>query len=117
MPPATAAQVVLFETDVSRLAHGRMCTLVQRAGRYFFHAGEVDPNSLTRSRVIQVWFAGVTFIIAACIAFDLASSMAAIGSMLAVSLVPPIILLVLWPGIQLPTAHEVLHSARRSMRD
>ena len=94
-----------------------MCTLVQRAGRDICHAGEVDTNTLTRARVILVWFIGVTFIIVACIAFDVVSTMAAIGSMLAVSLVPPIILLVLWPGVLLPTAHDVLHSARQGMRD
>jgi hypothetical protein len=67
--------------------------------------------------VIQAWFAGVVLIVVACVAFDVASTMAAIGSMLAVSLVPPIILLVLWPGVQLPTAHDVLHSTRHGMRD
>jgi hypothetical protein len=67
--------------------------------------------------VIQVWFTGVALIIVACIAFDVVSTLAAVGSMLAVSLVPPIILLVLWPGVQLPTAHDVLHSARQGMRD
>ena len=86
-------------------------------GADVFHAGEVNTNSLTRAGVIQVWFAGVILIIVASIALDVVSTMAAIGSMLAVSLVPPIILLVLWPGVQLPTAHDVLHSARQGTRD
>lgn len=77
----------------------------------------MNTNTLTRAGVIQVWFAGVIFVIVACIVFDVVSTMAAIGSILAVSLVPPIILLVLWPGVQLPTAHDVLHSARRGLRD
>jgi hypothetical protein len=92
-------------------------TLVQPAGADFFHAGDVNTNSLTRAGVIQVWFAGVILVIVAGIAFDVVSTMTAISSMLAVSLVPPIILLVLWPGVQLPTAHDVLHSERRGMRD
>ena len=94
-----------------------MCTWVQRAGADLFHAGEVNTNTLTRAGVIQVWFAGVILVIVASIAFDVVSTMAAIGSMLAVSLVPPILLLVLWPGVQLPTTHGVPHSARQSMRD
>ena len=72
-------------------------------------------NSLSRAGVIQVWFGAVTLIIVACIALGVTST--AIGSMLAVSLVPPIILFVLWPGVQLPTAHDVLHSTRQGMRD
>ena len=91
--------------------------MVQPADADFFHAGEVNTNTLTRARLIQIWFAGVAFVIAAFIAFDVASTMAAIGSMLAVSLVPPVILLVLWPGVQLPTAHDVLYSARHGRRD
>ena len=87
------------------------------AGADFFHAGLVDRNTLTRARVIQGWFAAVIFIIVTFIAFDVASTMAAISTLLAVSLVPPIILLVLWPGVQGPTAHDVLHSARQGTGD
>ena len=82
-----------------------------------FHTDSVKTSTLTRARVIQGWFAGVTFIIVACIAFDVASTLAAIVTLLAVSLVPPIILLMLWPGVQAPTAHDVLHGARQGTGD
>ena len=94
-----------------------MCTLVQRTDADCFHADSVKTSTLTRARVIQAWFAGVTFIIVACIAFDVASTLSAFVTLLAVSLVPPIILLMLWPGVQAPTAHDVLHGARQGTRD
>ena len=45
--------------------------MVQPADADFFHAGEVNTNTLTRARLIQIWFAGVAFVIAAFIAFDI----------------------------------------------
>lgn len=94
-----------------------MCTLVQRTDAHCCHADSVKTSTLTRARVIQLWFAGVTLIIVACIAFDVASTLAAIVTLLVVSLVPPIILWMLWPGVQAPTAHDVLHGARQGTRD
>ena len=65
---------------------------------------------MTRSRVIQVWFAAVSLIVVAGLAMG-ASVTVETGVLLsALCLVPPVIVLMLWPGVQAPTAGDVLRS-------
>ncbi len=70
-------------------------------------------NNLTRSKMIQIWFAAVLLMIAAAITFGVAMT-ATTGAMLFVmSLVPPTVLLLLWPTAEPVTISEVLRAAER----
>lgn len=68
---------------------------------------------ITRWQLIQIWFGAVILVAVACIAFDIAITGGTAAVLLGAAFVPPIILLVLWPGVQPPTANEVLHEAER----
>jgi hypothetical protein len=70
-------------------------------------------KDMTRSRVIQVWFAAVALVVAAAVVLG-ASVTASTGIMLlALCVVPPAIVLVLWPGIQAPPVAHMLREADR----
>lgn len=68
---------------------------------------------MSRSRAIQVWFAAVALIVAAGIALGAAMTLGTGAMLLALCLVPPAMILLLWPGIEHPTIAEVLHDAER----
>lgn len=70
-------------------------------------------KDMTRSRVIQIWFAAVTLIIVAGVAFGVAVSVGTGVLLLAMCLVPPAIVLLVWPGVQPATVADVLHEADR----
>jgi hypothetical protein len=70
-------------------------------------------KTLTRSRLIQVWFAAITLIVVAGIAFGMSVTLSTGVLLLALSLVPPAIVLLMWPGVQPPTASEVLRGTDR----
>ena len=70
-------------------------------------------KNLTRSRVIQIWFAAVLLIVVACIAFGVGVTIGTGAMLLVMSLVPPAVVLLLWPGAQPPTIGEVLRGAER----
>jgi hypothetical protein len=71
------------------------------------------PKDMTRSKVIQLWFAAVILVIVAGIAFGASVSISTGAMLLALCLVPPAIILVLWPGVQPPTIAEVLYEVER----
>ena len=70
-------------------------------------------KDMTRSRVIQVWFAAVALVVVAGVALGATVTVGTGVLLLALCLVPPVIVLVLWPGVQPQTASEVLHDDRR----
>jgi hypothetical protein len=70
-------------------------------------------NNLTRSRVIVIWFAAVLLIVVGCVAFGVAMTIGTAAMLVVMSLVPPAIVLLLWPGVQPPTAGEVLRGGER----
>jgi hypothetical protein len=70
-------------------------------------------KDITRSRVIQVWFAAVLLVVVACMAFGTSVTVSTGAMLLALSLVPPAMVLLLWPRVQSPTAADVLHGADR----
>ena len=70
-------------------------------------------KNMTRSRVIQVWFAAVALVAAAGVAFGVAMTLGTGTMLLALSFVPPAIVLLLWPGNQPLTAAEVIHGTDR----
>jgi len=72
-------------------------------------------NSLTRTRtrVIQLWFVAVAVAVAAGIAFGVGVTASTAVLLVAGSLVPPVILLVMWRDAPPPTVAEVIHAADR----
>ena len=65
-------------------------------------------SDMTRSRLIQIWFTAVALIVVASIALGASVTMGTGAIILALCLVPPAIVLKLWPGTQPQTAAEVL---------
>ena len=70
-------------------------------------------RNMTRSRLIQGWFVAVALIIAASVALGMTVTLGTGLMLAALSLVPPAIVLALWPGVQPPTASDVLHDTNR----
>ena len=71
-------------------------------------------KDMTRSRLIQVWFAAMTLVVVAGLALGVAVTIGTGALLLALCLVPPAIILMLWRGGPAPTIAEVLHDAERS---
>jgi hypothetical protein len=70
-------------------------------------------RNMTRSRLIQGWFVAVALIVAASVALGMTVTLGTGLLLAALSLVPPAIVLALWPGVQAPTASDVLHDTNR----
>jgi len=68
---------------------------------------------MTRSKLIQLWFTSVALIIVAGIALGASVTFGTGAILVALCLVPPAILLKLWPGKQPRTIAEVLHDTER----
>jgi hypothetical protein len=71
-------------------------------------------KDMNRSRWIQVWFAAATLVVVASVALGVAVTIGTGAMLLAMCLVPPAIILMLWRGGPAPTIAEVLHDADRS---
>ena len=65
-------------------------------------------HDMTRARVIQMWFAGLILVAAFWFAFGTALGAGTVALLIGLSVVPPAILLMLWPGVQPLTAAEVI---------
>jgi hypothetical protein len=68
---------------------------------------------MTRSRLIQMWLALVVFVVVAGVAFGAVVTLSTGAMLLALALAPALIVLLLWPGVQPPTASEVIHDTDR----
>ena len=68
---------------------------------------------MTRSRLIQMWLALVVFVVVAAVAFGAVVTLSTGAMLLALALAPALIVLLLWPGVQPPTASEVIHGTDR----
>jgi hypothetical protein len=64
-------------------------------------------NSITRATVIQIWFAALVFVVVAAAAFG-AQLTSGTGMLLTLSLVPPVIVFLLWPKAESVTAGDVI---------
>ena len=69
-------------------------------------------RDMTRSRVIQVWFVVVALVAVASVAFGANVTAGTATMLLALCLVPPVIVLMVWSGPS-PTVAEVLRDANR----
>ena len=70
-------------------------------------------SNMTRTRVIQVWFAAVALVVVAAVAFGGEVNVGTGGMLLTLSLVPPIIVFLLWPRAQALTAGDVIRGTDR----
>ncbi len=71
-------------------------------------------KDITRSKLIQMWFVAVLLIVGAVIAAHVSVTASTGVMLLALSVVPPTLVFLLWPRkVQPITASEVLHGARR----
>jgi len=70
-------------------------------------------KDVTRSRLIQIWFAAVALVVVAGIALGVSVTAGTGAMLLALSLVPAFLILMLWPGRPAPTIAEVLHNGKR----
>jgi hypothetical protein len=68
---------------------------------------------VSRSVVIQVWFGALVLIVVVCAAFGVSITLGTGAMLLIMSLVPPAVLLLLWPGIQPPTIGDVLRGSEQ----
>jgi len=68
-------------------------------------------TDMTRSRVIQVWFAAIALVVFAGIALGASVSISTGAILLALCLVFPAIILKLWPATQPQTIAEVIRDA------
>jgi 4-hydroxybenzoate polyprenyltransferase len=66
-------------------------------------------RAMTRSRLIQVWFATILVVVLAAVALGVTVTLGTGVLLFALSLVPPAIALLLWPRIQPMTAADVLY--------
>ncbi len=69
-------------------------------------------KNVTRWQIIEAWFGTITLAAAAAIAFGAMPTLATAVGLAALSLVPPGVVLIVWPGVQPPTAADVLRGDR-----
>ena len=70
-------------------------------------------REMTRSKLIQGWFAIMSLVVAATVAGGVTVTIGTAAILVALSLVPPAIVLALWPGVQPMTAADVLYGRDR----
>jgi hypothetical protein len=70
-------------------------------------------KNMTRSKLIRIWFSAVGLVIVASIALGTAVTIGTGALLLAMCLVPPLLVVMLWPNGGPPTIAEVIHDAER----
>jgi hypothetical protein len=68
---------------------------------------------MTRTRVIQVWFATVALVVVAAVAYGVEVNVGTGGMLLTLSLIPPLVMFLLWPAAQSLTAGDVIRGTDR----
>jgi hypothetical protein len=70
-------------------------------------------TDMTRSRLLQIWFTAVALVVVAGLALGASVTIGTGLILLALCLVPPAIVLKLWPGKQAQTVNDVLHGTEQ----
>jgi hypothetical protein len=70
-------------------------------------------RTMTRSMAIRVWFVAVILIVVTAIAIGVQMTIGTAAMLLALCLVPPVVVLFVWPGAQPPTVSDILHESDR----
>jgi hypothetical protein len=68
--------------------------------------------NMTRSRVIQAWFAAVLLVAAAATALGVSMTIGTAALLLAMCLVPPVVVFMLWPSDSASSLAEVIRDAK-----
>ena len=68
-------------------------------------------KDITRNRLVGLWFAAVAVIIATVIVTGVHVGVSTTALLIALSIVPPGIMLALWPAAPPPTVAEILYAA------
>ena len=72
----------------------------------------MNIRQITRVKAIQIWFAAVTLLVVAAIALGVVVTIGTAALLVAMSLVPPAVILMVWPSSQAPTMAEAIHRAK-----
>jgi len=75
--------------------------------------GEHMAIHMTRSRLIGTWYAAVALVVVAAFALGAAVRVSTGAMLLALAMVPPVLVIMLWPDVQPLTASEVIHGTNR----
>ncbi len=67
---------------------------------------------MTRAKLILIWFAAVALVVVSVIALGVAMTIGTGALLLAMSLVPPLLIVMLWPTGGPQTIAEVLHDVQ-----
>ena len=70
-------------------------------------------KGMSRTRLVGFWFAAVAVIIAWVVATGVNIAISTAALLLAMCLVPPAIMLLVWRGAPAPTVGELLYSVNR----
>ena len=70
-------------------------------------------KNMTRARLIQIWFGTVVLVVVVLFALGASVTLGTAAILLGLCLVPPIMTLKLWPGVEPRTAGDVLRGDRR----
>jgi hypothetical protein len=70
-------------------------------------------SNITRTSVIRVWLAAVALAVVAAVAFGADVTVGTAGLLLTLSLVPPLLVFLLWPEAQSLTAGDVIRGTDR----
>jgi hypothetical protein len=68
-------------------------------------------KEISRNRLVGFWFAAIAVIIASVVAMGVNVALSTTALLLALSLVPPAIMLLVWRGAPPPTVGEILYAA------
>jgi hypothetical protein len=70
-------------------------------------------KNITRSKAIQVWFVAVALVAAAAVAAGATATLETAATLVALCLIPPAIMLMLWPRDLKTTAGDVIRGIDR----
>jgi hypothetical protein len=122
-PAADDREFVEYEREgggaPSERTTGRPRSVLSKLWRSVFHPTDVPVTSrrshgepmlkeMTRARVIQTWFVVVALMVLAAIVLGVSVTIGTATMLVALCLVPPAIVLILWPAVQPQTVAEVL---------
>jgi len=68
-------------------------------------------RNVTRTKLIRIWLSAVGLIVVAAIALGAAVSLPTAVLLAAMCLVPPLLIVMLWPSGGPPTVAEIIHDA------
>jgi hypothetical protein len=72
----------------------------------------MNVRHLTRTNVLQIWFAALVLAAVAAIALGVSLTIATAAVLVAACLVPPAILIMLWPSDSVSTMAEAIRDAK-----